>query len=249
MEPTQEQYERIEEYLLGKMTEKDQLNFEIELLLDEKMRQELEEVSELTRTIEWSMLRNSAAELSREKQRRMEKKELTNRLIQVVGIVIALSAVLFTWWYFVIATPTTNTLFRQYYRPDHGLAVKASEVKNPQLSQALQLYAAHHYSKALPIFTDLLKEDPKNDTLEFFTGNILLAQGEISAAQKAFEEVSHPGVLKEKSLWYLTLIEIKNNDLNAAGSKLAQILQDPASAGYENAHSLNKRLKKLTGKP
>lgn len=113
-------------------------------------------------------------------------------------------------WLFL--RPDANErLFATYYQPDPGLPTLMAVSDDYLFDKAMVSYKSEDYTEALDIWLALLDERPDSDTLHFFIGNALLADGQSEAAIPYFEQTAarENSPFRKEAAWYLGLALIK----------------------------------------
>ncbi len=152
--------------------------------------------------------------------------------------------VLSLFWF--SARPINNQkLFAQNYAPyDLSLAVRG-EGPSTKLMKANDLYQQGNFKAAIPIFEEILSENPKQQLIRLGLANSYLENDQLEPAQAEYEIVyqSNDPLLKDQSIWYLALLSIRQDDLSKAKSYLELLTKDPKADRYEEAQQLSKKIK------
>ncbi len=200
---SQEEFERIERYLTGRMDDNEKPDFEASLKTDPRLRKQTEEVRALLHAIEEKKLREKLDDFH---------EELTagnRRVISVrpflkyaIAASIALLIGLGVWLLSVRKTPDEK-LFSQYFKPDPGLVTPMSTTPDYEFYRGMVDYKQGKYKPAIRRWRPLIEQKPKNDTLNFYLGVAWLAQGENKKAIVYLSKaVKYPNSTFINEAWY-----------------------------------------------
>jgi tetratricopeptide (TPR) repeat protein len=231
MKPEFTALELIEKYLKGKLnsTELKELNF---LLKDSKSLSAaarehgiiIEGIKEAGRNNLKKKLKGLTAAFNREKKRADAKFTITKKVRE-----------------------TLTKLYSRYFSPYEDLVtVRSGNKKYALLNEAMHYYNNHNYDDAVKLFRKILRSEPQNIAVLFYSGIALLEMDKAGDALKAFKKVIRldSGYLKEQSLWYTGLIYLKQYDVNKAIRVFSAI--PPDYANYSFAQKIMKTLEKLS---
>ena len=139
---------------------------------------------------------------------------------------------LITWTGFTFLNNSSQNdnerLFANHFKPDPGLPTTMSSTDNYEFYNAMVSYKQAKYSEAIVKWEALLKEKPKNDTLNYFLGVAHLANGNegeaITFLQWAAEH--QESVFSKETYYYLGLANIKKGNLSK-GKELLKLSELP----------------------
>lgn len=108
------------------------------------------------------------------------------------------------------------------------------------LKQAEEAYNAKDYLRAIPIFESILKQN-KTAEIQYFYGISLLQTNKIQEAEGVFNELKlGSSVFKNKALWGLALIQLKQKEFKVCKEILLTIPSDDDN--YEQVQDLLNKL-------
>jgi tetratricopeptide (TPR) repeat protein len=230
MKMSQEEFERIEKYLEGTLEGAPLVQFEKRLIEDAVLAANVEEQRILSNAIKEQNLRTRLDGfhdmLSENKEDSSNKVINLNTYLRYA--VAACVAFLLLWGGFRYFNGTGSNqeqneqLFATHFIPDPGLPTTMSASDNYEFFNAMVSYKQGDYQKAIEVWETLIKEKPRNDTLNYFIGVAHLAnnnEGEaISYLQWAAE---YPESVFSKEVYhYLGLAHLKNGDKETAATAL-----------------------------
>jgi tetratricopeptide (TPR) repeat protein len=98
-------------------------------------------------------------------------------------------------------------LFAQYYKPDVGLPTMMGISERYEFENAMVSYKTGDYQKAIDSWQLLLKDNPGNDTLNYFIGSALIADRQVKQALPYFDKtltVSN-SAFEQEARWFKAL--------------------------------------------
>lgn len=215
----QEQFERIEKYLLGKMNNTDRVRFEAEIKRDDNLKQQVEEVRELISTVKEESLKEELEEIHADLGYNKPLKTVqTKRKFNYLAIAasIALLVSVGGIWY-LSSTSNNQQLYERYFRPDPGLPTVMGNSDNYDFYDAMVNYKQNDYATAIEKWKKLLITKPENDTLNYFIGVSYLAKNNTKSAVPYLEKVtSTASIFKNDAYYYLGLSYLKEDNIEAA---------------------------------
>ncbi|MCS4435755.1 tetratricopeptide repeat protein [Aquiflexum gelatinilyticum] len=239
---SQQEFERIESYILGLMTEEEKLSFESELKIDQNLKTRYEDIKVLLQEVELASLKDSMEVFHAELKSSTpvgpinSKKPFTWKPLAVAASLLFLLAI--TLWVFLGNTNENEKLFTAYYQPDPGMVTAMGTNSNYEFDRGMVDYKTGDYQAAITRWEKLLAQKPHNDTLNYFLGSALLAVGDDKLAlpflQKTLETES--GIFLKEASWYLGLAYLKSGN-NAEALKYLQ------NSGREEAAEIIEKLK------
>ena len=118
-----------------------------------------------------------------------------------------------------------NPSFNDYNHPGQAHFTERSNT-NENLIQAEKTFNDRKFKEAVLFFEAVLKEN-KTSEIQYYYGVSLLQTGQYKESEAVFNELkSGSSVYKDKSLWNLALIKLKQNDYNGCKQILQTISQD-----------------------
>lgn len=165
-----------------------------------------------------------------EKQITDSKSKQTKRKNLTIGIIgMAAAAAIAAIVVFKSFTPTysPNSLYTEYYKPLNAYSTTTRNNANvlDPFSNAVALYNQAKYKSALVAFTNLLKQEPNNQTYLFFSGITYMGLEDYNNAIVLLSKVvaSESDDYKKESKWYLGLSYIKTGELDKASKYLTEL--------------------------
>jgi len=228
---TQEEFERIEKYLNGSLSGESLEVFEKRIASDSVFAKQVEEQRLLQDAIEEDGLRKSLNEIHEsiaEEITDIEDSKVVLLKPWMRYAAAACIALLIGWGGFTLFNDglgnknPNEQLFAVHFKPDPGLPTTMSVSDNFSFFDAMVSYKQGDYTKAITKWEILLKEKPKNDTLNYFLGVAYLANNNEEQAITFLQWASeHPESSFSKEIYYyLGLANIKKGDLNKAKQNL-----------------------------
>jgi hypothetical protein len=203
-------FEAIEAYVLDRMPAGDRLSFERRMADDPALRAEVEIERENIRAVELGGMVRMLKEVAREEGAGREGRSDGgwSAYLKVAAMIVVLATAAI-WW--IGRAPTRERLFAEHFVVDPGLPVEMGVAGDPAFADAMVSYKEGHYAEARSKWMPLLQQDPRNDTLLFFTGSAALAAGDADAAITHFVHlVDDPrSAFRERSRWYLFLAYVR----------------------------------------
>jgi tetratricopeptide (TPR) repeat protein len=231
---SQQDFERIESYILGQMTEKDRLALESDMLNDQNLRNYYEDLKVILQEVELSSLKETMEEFHEELVSPvpiipLSKKEFKWKPYAVAASVLCLLVV--SLWIFTGNQSENEKLFVAYYRPDPGMVTAMGAGSNYEFDRGMVDYKTGDYQAAITRWEMLLKDSPENDTLNYFLGSAYLAIGDAIQAQPFLEKTiqNQSGIFQKEAYWYLGLSFIKSGKTDEAIEFLQQSEREEAA--------------------
>ncbi|MCI9845278.1 tetratricopeptide repeat protein [Flavobacterium pectinovorum] len=118
-----------------------------------------------------------------------------------------------------------NPSFNDYNHPGQAHFTERSNT-NESLIQAEKTFNERKFKEAIPFLEAVLKEN-KTSEIQYYYGVSLLQTGQDKESEAVFNELkSGSSVYKEKALWNLALLKLKQKDYNGCKEILETISQD-----------------------
>ena len=223
----QNEFERIEAYLLGEMTAEEQIIFEQELEQNPTLKTETEELKTLIESVETSsikeLLNDFHKEIENQKVAENPYKKILHfsswKWVAAACILLLVGA----FWFFKDFT-AQNNLYKKYYEQDPGLPTVMGETDNYKFYEGMVDYKQGNFDNALENWTELLEKKPTNDTLNYFAAMAYLGKNELEKAENYLIETQKISTsnFKNDAAFYLALIYLNQNKTE----KAKEILQN-----------------------
>lgn len=223
MKMSQEEFERIEKYLEGTLEGAPLIQFEKRLIKDAVLAANVEEQRILSNAIKEE---NLSARLDGFHEMLSEnKEESSSKVINLntyLRYAVAACVAFLIFWGGVKYLNGTGSnqeqneqLFAAHFTPDPGLPTTMSASDNYEFFNAMVSYKQGEYQKAIEVWEILVKEKPRNDTLNYFLGVAHLANDNEDEAITFLQWASeHPkSVFSKETYYYLGLANVKKGNL------------------------------------
>ncbi|HMR93404.1 MAG TPA: tetratricopeptide repeat protein [Chitinophagaceae bacterium] len=205
-----EELELIESYLSGSLSAGELAIFEKRMEADALWREKVKEIQLLTAGIQESALQDALAHYHQPFQQKapVVKMQWLKKAVAAAAVIVVLLAG--TWW-FLLRPSADEKLFSGHFRPDPGLPTTMGVSDNYIFDRAMVDYKTGDYRKAIAGWEQLLQQDPGNDTLNYFIGSALLADGEFEKSLSCFDTVIKSGgsAFLQEAHWYKALALIR----------------------------------------
>lgn len=218
---SQQEFERIESYILGLMTDEEKKSFEGELNLDPKLRANVKDIKVLLQEVERVSLKESLDEYHSELKATpvvpmLPQKQFNWKPLAIAASVLLLLAVSF--WIFVGTSTENEKLFVAYYLPDPGMVTAMGLQTNYEFDRGMVDYKTGDYQAAITRWEKLLAQKPDNDTLNYFLGSAYLAVDDPDQAKSYLEKTTQveSSIFQKEAFWYLGLTEVKAGNFESA---------------------------------
>ncbi len=238
----EEHYLLFDQYLQDEMTVEEKHSFEKQLSNNQEMAVAFENFKEMNLQLD--------AKFGFEQERKAFKKNVAaiseTHFSKKKTKVITLK----TWYYGAAASvavlvgmfflnQNVNPNFDDYNQPENAFFTERGDI-NANLKLAQDAFNAREYEKAIPLFETILKED-KTAEIQYFYGVSLLEVNQFSKADIVFNELKGgSSVYKNKAIWNLALVQLKQKNYKACKALLLTIPED-----YEGNDAVNDLLEEL----
>jgi hypothetical protein len=208
-------FETIEAYVLDRMSVSERAAFEVRMASDPALRAELELERENIQAVELGGITRMLKALSDEGRRQAPTNEKSwGRYMSYAASVAVLLSVAI-WWF--ARPPLPERLFVEHFTPEPGLPVTMGATDDPAFSDAMVYYKEGRYAEAYARWSPLLKLEPTNDTLLFYTASAAMADGDVAIAKPSMSIVAASNsVFQSKARWYLFLAHVQQGEWTEA---------------------------------
>jgi TolA-binding protein len=235
--------ERIDAYLLHKMSKEEEEIFERDLQTNVELAEEfamltalIDVMKENDRQILKEKLQNKANKTKNLcTNRRFTAFRIAAMLIFVLGIAALLRFTVFN-------KSSHEKLAMEYKIKDPGTPVLMSNSTDKAFNKAMSLYQQENYAEAEDCFAQLLKSKPKNDTILFYKAISAFENSNYTTAIQDFEQLVSlsNSAYQEKARYWLGLSYLATNQLEKAKPLFARIAQNPQASYSEKAAEILK---------
>ena len=211
----------IERYLKNTMTTKERDIFEEKLKNNPTLRQQVKDTETILFGVRKAIFKNKAKDFHKElihedSHIKAETKvfKLNFKYLSIAASVVILVG---SFWFFKVSN-SNQALFDKYYIEDRGLETNMGETDNYTFDDAMVDYKRGKYNTAIEKWTVILKNKPKNDTLNYFLGVAYLANKNESEAVKYLKAAvkTNKSTFINEAYFYLGLSYLKLDDTNSA---------------------------------
>lgn len=222
---SQEEFERIERYLIGEMPEAERLAFEQEMAADAALRQYVKEIRIILQEVETTNLRQTLDKFHEEiAATKTVPLSLQSKKLAWIPWTVAASLILaLGLWVLVGGGQSANErLFTTYFEPDPGLVTAMGVSDQYEFDRGMVDYKLGQYQSAIERWEKLLQQKPKNDTLNYFLGASYLASEQGDKASSYFQTAleSQSSIFTDDAWWYLGLTWLKQGEIDKAKDAL-----------------------------
>ncbi|MGB5357532.1 MAG: hypothetical protein WBN11_12645 [Eudoraea sp.] len=255
----------IEKFIQGRLSEKEQQEFDMLVREDPKFSAEVDFHTNLLRVTEAEEDDNfremlsgfeSDANLNTEEDGlknitsdiesepilgKATQKRFPTKWLVAASIILLMG---FGYYFIVMSQPTTQELFAQNFTPYPNVVhpIVRGEEGQESKTKAFAAYQNGEYTSALALFTELYSESEEPDYL-FYQANALL---QLNRGREAIpllqEHLETADTLTEKSDWYLAMAYLQVDDTENA-KKMLQTVLDKGEFNVEEAKKLLQSLK------
>lgn len=224
----EERYLLFDQYLQGEMTVEERNSFEKEVSENAEFAAEFRTFKEVQVQLENKFGLVEEREAFKENLSAISETHFNKNKPKVVVIrpwyyaAAASVAILFGLLFFDY---NRNPSFNDYNDPGQAHFIERSNT-NENLIQAEKAFNDRRFKEAIPFFEAVLKQN-KTSEIQYYYGVSLLQTNDYKKAEKVFNELkSGTSVYKDKSLWNLALIKLKQQDYKGSKEILQTISED-----------------------
>ena len=237
----EEKYIVFDQYLQGELSDEARLDFEKQLSENEELASEFETFKEVQIQLETKFDFAADREAFTANLKVISKEHFKADKSKVISIkpwaylVAASVAILFGLFLFNPSDPN----FEDYNQYENAYLTERSG-GGDNLKKAEEAFNAKNYKAAIPFFEAILREN-KTVEVQYFYGVSLLENNQIKQAEAVFNEIkSGNSIYKNKAIYGLALIKLKQKNYKACKEILLTIPSD-----YENYDKVQELLDKL----
>ena len=238
-------YEIIEKYLSGELSDNDIIDFTEKLKTDSDFKKEFELYREINKSLtnkysnleKEKNLKNTLDSLGKEHFQNNDTTETKgNKSISIKKYLLRISSIAAIVIIGFFMLKPQQSLYDQY--ANHSkLEIQVKGENENILLKASEFYNNNNYSNAIPLFEKYLIENPHDSEIQMSLGISLLEENKFKEALLVFNYVlKQNNIFKNKVNWYLALTYIKNKENAKAKAYLKNISKD--SSYYKKAEKL-----------
>jgi len=220
---------RIDDYLLGDLTPKEQAAFEQEMAQDDTLRQAVEEQRRLIEGIELENARRLLDEVMTSEPRSVIK-PLWQRAAPYLAVAASVLLLIAGWY--SLRPPRHERLYAANFEAAPGLPTTLGLSDDPAFAEGMIAYKQQQYEQALLRWQPLLTRGEVSDTLQFYLGVAHLGRGAPEPAEPLLRQVAEQSdsPFQPDAQWYLALAYLRQGKKPMVREWL-QVLQANAQYG------------------
>jgi predicted Zn-dependent protease len=239
----EKQLELFEAYLNDELNKIDRIAFEEKLVNDMLFKEDFNLYQSINNTLASRFNNREAEKELRSTFNSIQNSNKTTKkvipLFSMKKILVAASIALLVT--LSVFNYNSKPSFNDYNSYDNlSLTVRGDNDIEKQLLE--KYFNNRQFSKALPLFEDLLKDNPNDNKLTLYKALALLETGNTNKSLVLFDKLIQGGnkLYKDNALWYKSLAYLKMKDYNACKKTLQKLNQN--SDYYNEAQELSKSL-------
>lgn len=216
---SQEEFEKIESYLLKSMSNSQQKIFEKELSENKALSAKFHTVKSMVNGIEEIAFRENLEGIHQEWEANASESQKKSWIWIRYSIAASIILVIgFFSWLFWLRPDVSEQLFATYYQADPGLVTAMGGSMEYEFDRGMVDYKTGNYPAAIQRWEDLIQENPGNDTINYFLGAAHLELNNTTPAKHYLQKVleSDGSKFKEEAIWYLALVNVLERDYEKA---------------------------------
>lgn len=219
---SQELFETIERYLNKTMDRHEYQEFEVKLNTNQELKAQVNEMKTMLLGIETQSLKDKLHEFHNQLDDESNNKPVIVKTLHFRKIAVAAILIIALGGFWFFSGNTNEKLYGKYFIPDPGLPTMMSETSNFKLYDAMVNYKQGEYNIAIKKWHQLLNNNSRNDTLNYFIGVAELANKNEKNAIEYLEFVtnSEVSVFKNDAYYYLGLAYLKAGNIEFAKKNL-----------------------------
>jgi hypothetical protein len=219
--------DRIDDYLVHRMSHADRMQFEEDMKNDPELANTFHELQEIHHAIGY----NQAEQALKHAHQKMHVVSTSRRrIIPGILLAIAASAALLIALFFLLSRSQSEQakLYAEYFSMDPGLPTTMDANKNEYtFYQGMVEYKSGDYQSAITRWEGLKGGDRYVDTLSFYLGMAHLGLDQLHQAESYFNESGSSDPFKDKRAWYSALIALRAGDVASARVTLQSLASRP----------------------
>ncbi len=247
MDNEQQNSERIEAYVMGRMTPEEEKGFLSEVEGDPELARQVE-LHEMMKDVlgnrdlmEFRQKVKKVVQSEAQAERAGSDPSAPRRLSRWIGVAVVLLLAGLLAWLLFLRTPPPEKLYARYFEAYPVYQVSRSEDNQPQLQKALEYYGAGRYEEARGLFLGILESGlPERELVQFYYGVSCMASGKTGEAEQIFRSLigEGRGLFDQQSRWYLALALLKQKRIDEAVGILTVLSGEPGKYGTEAGNLL-----------
>ena len=236
------QEEQIDRYFSGEMDDLEGLEFDKEVMSNKNLAAAVKEYKSLMLGLKTYGLKNKLHDIMVEERLSSENKDakpkvgafrwyyLLLALLAIIGLYITLKP--------ASKTEESNSapaLYIAHYYPDPGLPTKMGDHEDFEFDSGMLEYKQGNYDNAIQHWTGISENIART---QYYIGAAYLASNQEQLANDQLEKLTSEDAYYDRAQWYLALVALKNDNVDAAGQHLKTILAIQQSNYKDRAKKL-----------
>jgi thioredoxin-like negative regulator of GroEL len=224
----EEHYILFDEYLQGELSAADKESFERQLTEDPELASAFEAFKEINQQLENKFSLENERNAFKENVSAISEKHFQPEKTKVVSFkpwryLIAASVAILFGLFFLLQS--SNPEFEDYNHYETAYFTERGE-ENQAIQLAQEAFNNKNYKEAIVQFEVVLKKK-SNPEIEYFYGISLLEENKFNEAETIFNKLnSDTSVFKNKAIWSLALLKLKQKDYASCKKLLHGIPSD-----------------------
>lgn len=219
-----EQNDRIEEYLLNTMEDKERKAFEADLVSDAGLQELFEHRKDLVNGIRAGFNNELKSRMESDDQHRRQRLR-TRRIQYLSGIAAVVIIGLFSQLFLSRIKQDSSRIYSEYYKTYPNITIPISRSEENGDSPFYQ-YETGNFTQALAGFDLILNRKPDDDAALFYAGVASMELLEFEEAIRLLQrvEMNKQSMLTRPAIWYLSLAYINSDNYEMAAEYLNKLV-------------------------
>ena len=232
---SQEEFERIEAYLNGQLSNDDLTIFEKRLKKENGFKSKVNDIKTILTGLEAQALKEQLDVFHKDMVQTSNANVSTETKVRHLHwkkIAVAAALIIAAGSFWFISGNTNERLYAKYFTPDPGLPTTMSSTRDYDFNRAMVSYKQGNYEDAINAWKNQLATKVKNDTLNYFIGSALLADKKDKEAIKYLNIVTNisESLFNNEAYYYLGLAYLKGNNIELAKKNFTKSTIDDSKA-------------------
>lgn len=212
--------ERIDAYLLDRMSGAERSAFEADMSRDPELVTQVDAQRRIHDAVGYRQVSNILGQLGRNAQPRPARRIIVRMLAIAAGVVLLVCLGIV----FLRQQPEEKQLFARYYEADPGMpTLMGAEQGMYVFMEGMVAYRSGKYDSALKLWAGLEDQTRFRDTLSFYRAMANIGLGKFDNAITDLEHTGRHGEFAHKRDWYLALALVRTGQYADAKTLLEEI--------------------------
>lgn len=246
MSEQEDQYwEKIDDFLDGKLSTSDKQDFAAQLEQEEQLQKDVRLQKQLRQGVAFGSqldLRSRLAGIQQEYEAEQApeakvvplKRAMWTRYAAAAAMLVGALTILFL----IQSPPSSTELFASNYEPYSLKSTTRSPGQDDAVNLAVQAYEAGDYDSAITRLKAALETDPRQAPLQLALAISLWESGQQAEAMAALEPIMDHPILQDQANWYAGLFNLASDDMEAAKQHLQVVVNSGGALGKAAADLL-----------